>query len=240
MADRRANLTDKLRWLLTETVVVVVGILIALGVDDYRSYRADRELEIDYLNRIEADLESDLDIIERVWNRGIRAKREALEEIAPIVRAKRPVPDDKTAFLKAVARGGIGAATPEQWHNDTTFQDLVVTGNLRLIRNPAIRAAIDEYYEGAAYQNARLSSRFSDYFRFVHAVLPAELRDDIDADVLDEWGVEFAMEHLKSDEFRRLLNQEFNVLLFMESIEYEPATKALMERLQAYRNSLEH
>ena len=48
------------RWLVAETIVVVLGILIALGVDDFRTDRADRRLEIEYVRRLQDDLKHDL------------------------------------------------------------------------------------------------------------------------------------------------------------------------------------
>jgi len=46
--------------------------------------------------------------------------------------------------------------------------------------------------------------------------MPSELRDDIDSDSLERFGVDYALKRLLSDEFRNLVNQEYNLLLFME------------------------
>jgi hypothetical protein len=47
-----------MRW-IGEVVVIIVGVLIALGVDDWRQGVADRQLEANLLERLEEDLVAD-------------------------------------------------------------------------------------------------------------------------------------------------------------------------------------
>ena len=57
---------SKLRWLFAETLVVVLGILIALGLDDYRTERYEQKLAIEYLHRLKADVALDLRYLNEV------------------------------------------------------------------------------------------------------------------------------------------------------------------------------
>lgn len=231
--------TRNLRWLFAETLVIVLGILIALGLDDYRTGQFERRLAIDYLHRIQEDLSRDLDYIDRVWIERLKSKRESLDIIAPVIRGHSPVPADLEWFLKHVARGGVSGTSVDSWYTDTTFQDMRATGNLRLIQDPDVRAEISEYYEGMQRESLRVEARFSDYALFVHALIPAEMRDDIDLDTLEAFGTEYALKRLLTDEFRDLLNQEYNLMLFMESRDYKEFTQSLFNRLEAYRIKLE-
>lgn len=236
-----ANLVsgEKLRWLFAETLVIVLGVLIALGLDDYRTNQYERHLAIDYVQRIQNDLSRDLDYIDRIWNQRLKVKRESLETIAPIIRGRNQIPDDVEEFLTHVARGGIAGTSAASWYTDTTFQDMRATGNLRLIKDPEIRAEISRYYEAVQSEALRVEARFTNYVPFVHAVVPAELRDDIDLGALEEFGTDYALRRLLTDDFRDLLNQEYNLLLFLESREYQTFTQSLFERLEAYRIKLE-
>jgi hypothetical protein len=90
--------TRNLRWLFAETLVIVLGILIALGLDDYRTGQFERRLAIDYLHRIQEDLSRDLDYIDRVWIERLKSKRESLDIIAPVIRGHSPVPADLEWF----------------------------------------------------------------------------------------------------------------------------------------------
>ena len=46
------------RW-LGEFIVIVLGVLVALAVDDWRDYRSDRVLEQHLIGRLAADLRAD-------------------------------------------------------------------------------------------------------------------------------------------------------------------------------------
>lgn len=231
---------EKLRWLFAETLVIVLGVLIALGLDDYRTNQYERHLAIDYIQRIQNDLSRDLDYIDRIWVQRLKIKRESLEAIAPVIRRQVQLPDDVEEFLTLVARGGIAGTSAASWYTDTTFQDLRATGNLRLIKDPEIRAEISRYYEAVQSEALRVEARFTNYVPFVHAILPAELRDDIDLGALEEFGTDYALRRLLTDDFRDLLNQEYNLLLFLESREYQTFSQSLFERLEAYRIELDN
>lgn len=231
---------EKLRWLFAETLVIVLGVLIALGLDDYRTNQYERRLAIDYIQRIQNDLSRDLDYIDRIWVQRLKIKRESLEAIAPVIRRQVQLPDDVEEFLTHVARGGIAGTSAASWYTDTTFQDMRATGNLRLIKDPEIRAEISRYYEAVQSEALRVEARFTNYVPFVHAILPAELRDDIDLGALEEFGTDYALRRLLTDDFRDLLNQEYNLLLFLESREYQTFSQSLFERLEAYRIELDN
>jgi hypothetical protein len=231
--------TRGIRWLVAETLVVVLGIVIALGLDDYRTDRFERKLEIEYVERIQNDIERDLEYIDLVWHPRLRMKREALDSIAPIVRSQAPVPDDAIEFLKEVSLGGVMGTSAMVWYTDTTFQDMRATGNLRLIEDAAIRAEISEYYEVLESETLRVERRFSGYVSFVHSVMPAELRDNIDSESIERFGVDFALKRVLTNEFRNLLNQEYNLMLFMEGRRYEAFARSLYDDLETYRIELQ-
>jgi hypothetical protein len=228
-----------IRWLVAETLVVVLGILIALGLDDYRTGINERRLAIEYVVRIQDDVDRDLRYLAAAWNPRLKLKRESLESIAPVIRGQSPVPADSVAFLKSVSLGGVMGTTAAAWYTDTTFQDMRATGNLRLIQDAAVRAKIAEYYEMLESEALRLERRFTNYVPFVHSVMPSELREDIDSESLEQFGTDYALERLLTDEFRELLNQEYNLMLFMERVEVEEFARSLYDELESYRISLE-
>lgn len=237
---RKITSIKNIRWLVAETLVVVLGILIALGLDDYRTGLNERRLAIEYVGRIQDDLNRDLQYISTIFNPGLKIKRESLEAIAPIIRGQSPMPADRVAFLKSVSLGGVMGTSAVDWFTDTTFQDMRATGNLRLIQDASIRAEIAEYYEMLESRTLRVEARFSNYVPFVHSVMPAELRENIDMQSLERFGIDYALERLMSEEFRELLNREYNLMLFMESIRYEEFARSLYDNLETYRIKLEN
>lgn len=233
------TVVDRLRWLFAETLVIVIGVLIALGLDDYRTAQQERRLEIDYIQRIQDDLDQDFEYIAQIMQPRVKTKRASLELVAPVIRGQAPVPDDEFEFLKNVSLGGVLGGSTDDWYRDTTFQDMRATGNLRLIRDPAVRAEITDYYETLEYHTWRVQQRMSGYSNFVHSVIPAELREDLSLQDIERFGVDFALQRIVSDEFRILLNQEYNLMLFTESLNYEEYALSLREVLQTYRIELE-
>ena len=230
---------NKLRWLFAETLVIVLGVLIALALDDYRTDQYERRLAIDYVQRIQGDVNQDLGYIATVWVPRLKMKRESLEFIAPVIRGQQAVPADILGFMTHVSLGGVMGTSAAVWYTDTTFQDMRATGNLRLIQDPTIRAEISDYYETLESETLRVERRFTNYVQFVHSVMPAELRDDIDLESLEEFGADYALQRLLTDEFRNALNQEYNLMLFMESMRYQVFAESLLEVLEAYRVRLE-
>ena len=132
---------SRLRWLFSETLVIVLGVLIALGLDDYWTDRQENVLELQYIKRIHTNVRADIEFIDQIRDR-LERKFQALDAIAPIVRGREAVPDDVESFLRNVALGGLVGASSVAWVTRTTFEDLVSTGNLRLIRDSNLRREI--------------------------------------------------------------------------------------------------
>ena len=229
------------RWLFWETLIIVVGVLIAFAVNDFWSDRLDRELEIQYLKRLHADIKTDEDWTTNYNQGSIITKMAALDAIAAVVRGREPVPNDVETFFLNVTLGGIGGASPSYFVNRTTFDDLQATGNLRMIRDTGIRSKLSQYYFNYENNHARVMARVTGYFMFVHSILPAELRQDFSMEVVEEFGVERALEKIKSHEFQDLLNQEYNFGYFISRIyvAYASRSKEMAAELQAHIEQLE-
>ena len=224
-----------LRWLLSETLVVVLGVLIALWINDYWTSHQDRNLEQEYLLRILEDVESDIAYIDNNVFQLLNTKFEALEAIRPVVHCEQPVPEDVESFLKNVSLAAIGGASSTHWVVNTTFQDLLNTGNLRLIRDSDLRRKIANYYEDFDEFFLRSRDRRTGYAAFVWTAMPGELRDDMTLGSMQDFGLENALERVTSEEFQYLWNQEYNFALFNRRISSKSA-KALKAELERYLN----
>lgn len=222
-----------LKWLLSETLVVVLGVLIALWINDYWSFRQDRILERDYVDRLIRDVDSDIEYIEQEVARLLKAKFDALQAIRPVVYGEKPIPDDVESFLKQVSLAAAGGASSTHWVVDTTFQDLLNTGNLRLIRDTELRRKVAIYYEDFEEFYIRSRDRRSGYARFVWSAMPGELRDEMTLDSVTDFGLEMTLKRIRSEEFQFLWNQEYNFALFNKRVSSE-AAKALRADLEKY------
>lgn len=225
---------SRLQWLFGETLVVVLGVLIALSLDDYWTDRQERELELQYVDRIIADVRADIDYVDNTIRDLWIQKLQILDAIAPIVRGNEPIPGDLESFLRNVALGGIGGASSTRWVTSTTFDDLRSTGNLRLIRDAELRRKIARYYDDFDTLYSRARDRKSGYVSYVHSLLPAELREDMNFSAMQDFGIDRALEHFTSTEFQSLLNQEYNYTFFVQRTDFSSAGKRLAKELEDY------
>jgi hypothetical protein len=215
--------------------------LIALALNDAWTERQERQLEISYLERLEQEFRSDLRYIREGYLPGVERKKVALAFARPFVRGERQVEEAPLEFLLNVSLGGILAGSGRlDFVSDATFRDLQATGNLRLIRDTELRAAITNYYRGIDNEVTRIEGRNSGYVQFIHGVIPAELRDDMNMAAIEEMGLEFAIERLTSDEFRIISNAEYNKMLLMSGIPFESRILEMIEHVSEYRRSLQN
>ena len=230
---------SQLRWLFSETFVIVLGVLIALGLNDYWTYRQERELELQYLKRIHEDVRADIEFTNEFFYERLNTKLRAFAAIAPIVRGQQPVPEDVETFLRNVALAGLLGASSRNWATADTFEDLKSTGNLRLIRDADLRREISRYYDIAETTYIRNRDRQTGYVAYVHSLLPAELRDDMDFAAMEDFGVERALTRILSPEFQDLMNQEYNHAVFFRNLDLGTPSQRLAKRLEAYIRELE-
>ena len=151
--------SPRLNWrlLLGEFVVIVVGVLMALWVDELREARDNEALEIQYLESFVADLEADLAQFDETeaWMRRSEAAA------ATVLALYQGSPPTQNAADLAMA---VETAGWQDWPVITrnTIDDLRSTGNIRLIRDRALRRAIAAYYtiiENANIPNANMRDR---------------------------------------------------------------------------------
>ena len=201
---------------LRELIVIIAGVLVALGVDNWNDDRRDRALEAQYLSALEADLRSDSVDFQRIFLRALIRKDSALTVIAPVVRGA-PLEGDTLAFLDAVGLGGLlGTTSPIVLARRATYDELLASGNLSLLRTAELRSALVEHYMNVDVAMQRLRARVADSPLFVHKYSPAEMRDAKTPEAIRAFGVRRAVTAFRSPDFEALMDQEINFMHFAE------------------------
>ena len=122
-----------------EIVLIVVGILIALQINDWTQERTDRRLERNFLHRFSTDLDEDLRTLKQeVENEllGVEALKEAVQLIQ-----RENVEEDIYTFNELYDEAWV-YFTPQR----STYEELESTGQLNLIRDEGLRLAIQKHY----------------------------------------------------------------------------------------------
>ena len=124
--------------LAAEFLVIVVGVLVALGVDQWAQDRRDRALEAEYLERLLEDVRYDLEELEF-----IRGRSATSTEHSRLVL-------DRAWVGRAPADSLVGAAfsaslTRVPDLSRATFEELVSSGRIDLLESREVREALADY-----------------------------------------------------------------------------------------------
>jgi hypothetical protein len=132
----------KVKWFAAEFLVVVTGVLVALALGAFFQQQQNGRSEDVYLSllsrdvaRTAADLEDVLAFERATMNDGLFAYR--------------TISGRHTPAQEAQASGALGRLLVRRTLRlkDGTYQDLISTGNLRLIRNHTLRDSIVDFFE---------------------------------------------------------------------------------------------
>ena len=131
---------------LSELIIVVAGVMIALAADGWIEDRANRGLEHQYIAELINDLRSDTASLGYAI---LLAETRAGygHTVLDAMDGKVEVSPNDLAVAVELSTWFTGPA-----YSKSTITDLVSTGNLRLIRNNALRRFVSEYYEAIEFQ----------------------------------------------------------------------------------------
>ena len=140
-----ADAISEQNWftVVLEILIVVVGIFIGLQVDGWNETRKDRLREIEYLQRIDVELEQDIAVFEH----GVTLANQR-GEYAQLILAALANPDtvrrEPIEFVRALVWAGLTYSPIVSNH---TFEEIKSAGELAIIGDAALRIAITEYYQ---------------------------------------------------------------------------------------------
>ncbi|MGA9240178.1 DUF6090 family protein [Robiginitalea sp.] len=126
-----------LLYAIGEIALVVIGILIALYINDRRDFRTDRKQEVTYLREFYKDLEGNLEELDRVIEKSGLATRACDSIIAFSRRAPEDISNEQLMDFQVEVMGYTKHMTLEG-----TLEDLQGSGKLAVIRNDSIRRAM--------------------------------------------------------------------------------------------------
>jgi hypothetical protein len=156
-----------------EFLLVVLGVLLALQLDNWNEQRKDHALFQDYLVQLQADLRADINQAEG----RIEASRSLDERAAyliSVIEGKATQPIDQNLLVSSVLAAGYAYL---DLVNRQTYDELISTGNLRLFPDTALKRDVVSYYarqELGNQWNTLIQSVQIDYRRATRNLLSAE------------------------------------------------------------------
>ena len=122
-------------------VIVVVGVFVGLQVNNWNEARSERAKEAFAIAALRSDFQAlDFSVSHGVcWH---RRALDGLQVIAEALNAGRLDPEDEARFENGLRFGYMNASTNKA---SGALSELLSSGNMGLLRDPALRAALIEY-----------------------------------------------------------------------------------------------
>ena len=219
-----------LKYAVGEVLLVMIGILLALQVNNWNEGRKDRIEEVEVLLRIQEELETHVTLLNRYQETPLRRK-ERLSQIESAF-AGEPI-QDPLVFLDNVASAkNFGWTVPQQ--RRITFDELADSNKIGLIRNTKLREAITAYYHGVETSQGMLSFRKSNFSDLVFELLPMPNRNDVEKGLSDETYARLVESILESD-LHKYITSEKNRSDFIHYFwtNYTARAEQLIQDIQA-------
>ncbi len=191
------------KYAIGEIVLVVIGILIALQINNWNENRKNTEKENKYLSNLNKEIINDSLSLERSWFNNRQKKIKCLELARNYVMGNYS-PMDTLLFINNVGFGGINSRASFT-ASARTYSELVSTGNLSLISDDSIRELIVQYYDTNYFLDGYLRNIRSDYATYVNGI---KVYNSKYPDSINTIEIPRILHKLKTDEFHSLINQE--------------------------------
>lgn len=228
--QRLASAIRHQNWsqIITEILIVVIGIFLGLQVTDWNEERKTQIVKNETLHNLTNDFR-EIYIQSKERTDFHRSIAEDLQYLLKVI--KNPDNDqlDQSRLERALGSGAYSVGNPKA---SATWQALVSSGNQHWIEDEALRQAIIEYHRGLdeardAYMEVRmvLTEYAKDFQRHF------ELRDDyIIADLINrdsfEFGIkQFDLNAMAADNDFHKANEQFAFLQFIYLTNHQNNTK---------------
>lgn len=229
----------RLNWAygVGELAIVVVGVMIALGFEQWNSDRLDRVEEAEIIDRFIADLRVDLEDLSSGLNIAA-TKEESLQRIYASLSSSVKRPTDEAGFLEDVAAAAVYGWDQAKARR-TTFDEVLGSGKFGLIRDTSIRVQIADYYESDVSRSTRIDERETEYPGLSYGLVP---RDGERAIATGLSGEQLGL--LVDEVFASLrpsqviAERNFGQFVAARFTAWQNGCLGLIDALEAYRDSL--
>ena len=143
---KKNNTGKYVKYAIGEIVLVVIGILIALSINNWNEGRKDLITEQNYLKRLLADLKGDYETL--TFSEGLTKSR--IDQIYTLQAIINPSPAQAPENPETV----IVSIEKVTWRSylplsKIVFNELLSTGKMSVIRSEQLRSLLSSYYEDA-------------------------------------------------------------------------------------------
>jgi hypothetical protein len=188
---------------IMEVFVITLGVLLGLYLENYAEDEEKKERGKQYLIYISSDLREDIIALDKSFISVFPRKIESLALAKKYNIEKKEIISVKK-FLMEISYGAV-FSTGITSLNQSTYIELVSTGNLSLIKNIRIRKKIIDYYSYVNKIINRQDRYLTDYMTYINSRRPFNRKEP---NMISNYDSTHFINDLKSTEFYHLINLE--------------------------------
>jgi hypothetical protein len=144
-----------LLYAIGEIVLVVIGILIALSINNWNEARKDREKEQLFLNKLSSNLSDDINSLKNIMH----SDSVLIQDLNKISNEILTVDDPKELSFDNNSRYKYSIFSA----NTSLYDNMISTGQIGLFRNDSIFDGLTSYYKNATHANNVLDASLKKY-----------------------------------------------------------------------------
>lgn len=160
LADEN-KLIKYLRYAIGEIMLVVIGILIAVQVNNWNENRINENIKAQVLSNLKDDILYDIRVLKNLDSTYIRWQLQTGKIFSKLISRSMDSINSINEFI--IGRGSMNHLTVKT----TTFDEMVNTGLLYKIDDPQISQSINDYYEFAKLETEKVNIDNQEFYRYV-------------------------------------------------------------------------
>ena len=204
------NLTEKIKsinikYFISELLIVVVGILIALSLNNWREDNSNKNKEQYYLNSLRTDFEQSLASLTEILNQNRESDLAAKKVLAAIHNgySSSAVDTVKKVFRKLF---GFNRFVPASG----TYKEIISTGSLQILRDNELRIALSSW-EDMITRNQQLEEVMFWQYHLIN--IPYLNKHIVRSDFIDNQGSSEQHNNYRTDFKKLFADPEFENIL---------------------------
>lgn len=166
--------TKYFKYAIGEILLVVIGILIALQINNWNEDQVNRKIEKTYMKNLLEDLQNDTKIYSKYVEDNIILYEHIDSLVIYLNRADRKDHTSKTSYWARIITTEFSRAQPIE----RTFEQMKSSGQLKLVKNQKVADAMSQYYNSLSklkqYNEAAILW-LADYLKAVGKVFDGEV-----------------------------------------------------------------
>jgi hypothetical protein len=169
------NKTAKyLKYAIGEIILVIMGILIALTINNWNQDRLTENLEYQYYSRLLDDVREEKIILEAIINYSKQVSLHAKKAIAVFEKSSNANANPIENLIDMYQASQLADA----YSATSTYRELISSGQINLIQNDNLKTALIRYYEGDWSQTGvfELENKYRENLR---SKMPNEIQTEI-------------------------------------------------------------